>query len=291
MSVQDSGEKTLQWRGHSIPVQSKYAKIQVNRILKGQTSESAIIFEFVKTIRMSIGFADVRVGQFGMFFLKRNTKNGLTVTDYYYPYVVATAAVPKTASGDFERVIAEVTNVLAQPQATLTEKIKAIDILDQIDTPIVLESLLLNANSENISIKIRSVTALLRRNNISKLDVAEKILLAPPTSIDSYLIGNLARALEGIKDPNAIPTLGRLLESHNIALRYSSAYAIRHTGVDAAIKPLTKALYDNDQNVRYQAVMGLAEITRQYSWGPALDQYNSNEQHYLNYWRNWAAKR
>lgn len=291
ISVQDAGENILSWRGHSIPVQSKLAKMQVSRVLKGQTSESMITFEFVKTIRVSIGFKDVRVGQFGMFFLKLNAKNGFTVTDYYYPYIVAAIATPGAVSGDFERVIAEVANVLALPQTTSADKIQAIDVLDPIHTSSTLESLQLAANSDNTSVKLRSIAALLRRNNISKLGAAEKILLYPPKGIDSYLIVNLAHALTKIRNPKAIPALARLLESSNTVVRQSSAYAIRHTGGDAAIKPLTKALYDSDRDVRYQAVMGLAVITEQYSWGPALDGYESNEQHYLTYWRKWAARR
>jgi HEAT repeat protein len=291
--MQDAGESALSWRGHSIPVQIKLAKMQVSRILKGQTSESTIIFEFVKTIRMSVGFADVGMGQFGMFFLKKNAKNGFTVTDYYYPYVVAAIDAPGavSAGNDFERVIAEVTNVLELPQTTLADKIKAIDILDQIYTSSALKSMQLAAGDKNASVKLKAVTALLRRNDISKLEVAEKFLLNPSNKIDPYLLVNLANALKGVKDPKAIPTLARLLESTNIVVRQSSAYAIRRAGGDAAIKPLTKALYDSDRDVRYQAVMGLAVITEQHPWGPELDRYESNEQHYLTYWRNWAARR
>ncbi|HKQ72664.1 MAG TPA: HEAT repeat domain-containing protein [Blastocatellia bacterium] len=291
VSVQDVGEGMLSRPAGSIPVQNKIGRIQVSRILKGQAKESTITFDFVQTITW-YGIRDVRVNQVGMFFLKPNGKNGFTVTSYYDPFVVAAIEAPRATGGAFERVLAEVTNILALPQSTWVDKFKAIDILEQIETPTISEALRLAAKSENMRIRLRSVAALLRRNDISELGFAEKILSNPPNDGDpDYLIGSLANSLHGVKDPKAIPSLARLLKSHYIEARRSSALALRRTGSDSAIDPFTKALYDNDREVRYHAVMGLAEITRQYSWAPARDKYDSNEQHYLNNWRDWAAKR
>jgi hypothetical protein len=53
---------------------------------------------------------------------------------------------------------------------------------------------------------------------------------------------------------------------------------------------LSKLLYNSDKEIRYEAVMGLAEITGQGSWGPAVNIFNSDEQRYLTYWREWAKK-
>jgi hypothetical protein len=291
VSVQDVGEGVLSRPAGSIPVQNKIGKIRVSRILKGQTQESTITFDFVQTI-IWYDIRDVRVEQVGMFFLKPNAKNGFTVTSYYDPFVVAAIAAPRAAGNDFERVLAEVVNVLALPQTTWVDKFKAIDILERFETPATSEALRLAAKNENIRIRLRSVAALLRRNDISELGVAEKILSNPPSGGDpDYLIGNLAKSLDEVKDTKAIPILTRLLTSRYVEARRSSAMALRRMKVDAVINPLTKALYDNDRDVRYHAVMGLAEITKQYSWAPAKDKYVSNEQHYLTYWRNWAAKR
>lgn len=226
-----------------------------------------------------------------MFFLKSNANNGFIVTDYYYPFVVAATAAPRGGGNDYDRVLAEVKNVLDLPQTTWGDKYAAIEILKQIDTPATLASLRSAAKSGDMRVKLHAVASLLRRNDISEIEFAEKMLSRRPSGIAPDLINNLAPALHGVKDPNAIPTLVRLLESRYVEVRRSSALALRRTGSDAVINPFMKALYDNDRDVRYHAVMGLAEITKQYSWAPARDKYDSNERHYLTYWRNWAAKR
>jgi hypothetical protein len=50
--------------------------------------------------------------------------------------------------------------------------------------------------------------------------------------------------------------------------------------VAATIEPLSKGLEDNDIEVRYSAVIGLAEITKQYGHGPAVDLYMSGLRQY-----------
>ncbi|MGH9823877.1 MAG: HEAT repeat domain-containing protein, partial [Blastocatellia bacterium] len=74
-------------------------------------------------------------------------------------------------------------------------------------------------------------------------------------------------------------------------VRCWSAAAIAHIGTQAAIDPLTRALYDSDQDVRYYAVSGLSRITGEYSWGPGPDYYKPREDHYLNHWKEWAKAR
>jgi hypothetical protein len=291
VSTKDLGEGVLVLRGQSIPVQKKVGKIQISRILKGQSSEPTITLEFVQTI-VWYGIQDVREGQVGMFFLKSNGSNGFIFTSYYYPFVVAAMAAPRDGGGsDYDRVLAEVMNVLALPQTTWIDKVNVIDILELIETPAASASLRLAAKSGDKRVKLRAVAALLRRNDISELGFAENMISHPPPGSNQESIDNLVSALRGVKDPKAIPTLGRFLVSRNVELRRSSAFALRRIGSDAVVNPLMKALYDNDRDVRYHAVMGLAEITKQYPWAPAREKYDSDERRYLTYWRDWAASR
>jgi HEAT repeats len=290
VSVRDAGEGVLSLQGRSIPVLKKIGKIQVSRILKGQHSDPMITIEFVQTI-IWYGIKDVGMERVGMFFLKSNASNGFIFTNYYYPFVVAAMVAPRAGGNDYDRVFAEVVNVLDLPQTTWVAKYAAIDVLDVLDTPAALASLRLAAKSGDMRVKLRTVAVLLRKNDISELEFAEKMLSRRPSGIAPELIDNLALALHGVKDPKAIPTLARLLGSRDVEVRRRSALALRRTGSDAAISPLKKALYDNDRDVRYHAVMCFAEITKQYSWAPAKGIYDSNEQRYLTHWRNWAASR
>lgn len=291
-SVRDDGTETVSIQGQSFPAKRRLAELQVIRLLKGQTANQVIYFEFVTTT-IYLGFGDVFTNQTGIFFLVPKPSHGLTLTvsDNYYPFVVAAMTAPKASGSEYEQVIAEVSNVLTSPQTTPDEKMKAISVLDPIITPDTTASLRSAAGSSNLNVRLRAVSALLKRNDITKLDIAEKTLLQNPKGADPNMISRLASSLHGIKDTKAIPPLTRLLDSSHIEVRRSAAYALRQMGISAVIKPLTKALYDNNQEVRYQAVIGLAIITGQYSQGPSVDRYAANEQQYLTYWRDWAGKR
>lgn len=69
------------------------------------------------------------------------------------------------------------------------------------------------------------------------------------------------------------------------------AAAIRSTKSQSAIHPLSSLLADADFEIRYTAVIGLAEITGQHEWGPAQDVFQANERRYLDHWKAWAKAR
>ncbi|MGH9905253.1 MAG: hypothetical protein ACRD8U_06660 [Pyrinomonadaceae bacterium] len=67
--------------------------------------------------------------------------------------------------------------------------------------------------------------------------------------------------------------------------------ALRQMRVSEAIDGLVVALEDNDRDVRYEAVVGLAEFTGQSAWGPAIWVFQRDEQTYLAHWIEWAKAR
>jgi hypothetical protein len=98
-SVLDEGTTTISWQGRSFSARSKVANLQVTRVLKGQQSGSVIAFRFVEP-EMFLGFGGVATGQFGLFFLKSDSQQRLTVTNPYYPSVVSSPDAPKFTGSD-----------------------------------------------------------------------------------------------------------------------------------------------------------------------------------------------
>jgi HEAT repeat protein len=123
------------------------------------------------------------------------------------------------------------------------------------------------------------------------LDVAEDTLLHPAPNTEEYLLSNLSAALMDIKDTRAIPTLERLLSSSNSRTRLGVIIALRQMHSSEGIVSLVAALEDIDRDVRYEAVMGLAELTGQNSWRPAISVFQDDEQRYLDHWKAWAQNR
>ncbi|MGH9905254.1 MAG: HEAT repeat domain-containing protein, partial [Pyrinomonadaceae bacterium] len=83
----------------------------------------------------------------------------------------------------------------------------------------------------------------------------------------------------------------RLLRSSNSRTRWGAASALRQMRVMEAVEGLVIALGDNDRDVRYEGVIGLAEFTGQNDWAPDTGSFASDEQKYLDHWKEWARTR
>jgi HEAT repeat protein len=78
------------------------------------------------------------------------------------------------------------------------------------------------------------------------------------------------------------------MQVNDDSTREAAAEALRRMGSKLAIRPLVQALGDQDKNVRYHAVVGLAEITGDKEHHPNLIDYKTAEPRYLEYWIEWA---
>ena len=105
----------------------------------------------------------------------------------------------------------------------------------------------------------------------------------------SLAVDMLARALDSAgATANSVPTLAALLKSRNVELRRAAAALLGDIGTEAVVAPLgVVALEDPDQEVRYQAVLGLTAATGS-GEAPALAKYQANELRYLTSWRAFA---
>jgi HEAT repeat protein len=103
------------------------------------------------------------------------------------------------------------------------------------------------------------------------------------------MISNLAGSLGGLKDWRAVPALKRLLDTNDQRIIKGVVIALRQSGSADALEPLARLLTNSDEQVRYYAVVGMGEITRQDEWTPAFDEFQKNEAKYLSYWRDWAT--
>lgn len=67
--------------------------------------------------------------------------------------------------------------------------------------------------------------------------------------------------------------------------------ALRQMHDMEAVDALVIALGDNNRDVRYEAIIGLAELTGQNQWAPSMGTFEAEEQRYLDHWKEWARNR
>ena len=289
-SVAEKDTEVVNVMGGEVPVHRMTAELETTRVLKGQADGSQVSFSFfISDVR---SFKTIATSEFGIFFLRRAISNGYTVVNPYYPSVVALTNAPISTGEPLDKVTGELGHVLATRSSSVDQRIDAIDALDTILTPNSTLELERATHTQNLTLKLSASAALLRRNEISVLSAVANIIMHESGTVSESILWKITFAIEnGVKDPRAIPTLTVLLDAKNIRTRRAAAGGLRHTGSVVAIPALKKALDDSDQEVRYSAVIGLAEITRQYDWAPSIDLYKSEESRYLTHWRQWTSAR
>ncbi len=278
----------------AVPADLMVAKIDVSRFLKGAARSGSISvrFSLPRTFLTNIGGAGIVAGEYGVFFL-RDTAEADLVLDPDYPRVVASPGSPQTPGTVLEQVTAEVSYVLESPKSTRDDKRQALLVLRGVSSPAVTEALRSATRDPITDVRVSAMALLLRRNDISELATTESLLLHPPSDINQSALDELAFAIRfGVRDPKAIPSLARLVVAKNANVRKGAASALRRTHGAAAIEPLTRALYDDDPEVLYQAVIGLAELTHTSGeWAPAESTFAQDPNRYVDHWKEWAESR
>jgi hypothetical protein len=289
-SIEEQGHTNIEMvGGQSISARQMIATLRVNRMIKGRSDKPTLFFRFFIP-DSSLAYASIIPTQIGMFFLRETQQQEYVILNPYYPFIVAAPEALTARGSDLDQVVAELAHVITSSRVSQNERSAAIAALDTVKTVAATVALRDAAMNNDATLRILAAGALLRRNDISVMSMVENMLLRPAES-EKPMLGSVAFNLEGVKDPKAIPSLSRLLDAGDIQTRRAAAAALRNTGSPSAIEPLSKGLEDNDIEVRYSAVIGLAEITKQYGHGPAVDLYMQDEQRYLTYWQGWAKNR
>ncbi len=265
------------------------ATLSIDKVVKGEADARTVDFEFLPNAPSA--YARIQPELFGMFFLKRNEAGGgYRVLDSTYPAVIAPANAVLTGEQGLDRTVNVVGQVLLTARAAEDRRV-AVSVLRSALTDRATELLRQGAKDKDPVVKMQSISALLNRNDIETLAIAERALLNPPAATEPYLLENISSALEGIKDPQAIPALQRLLGSSNSRTRLGAVSALRQMKVMEAVEGLVLVLGDNNRDVRYEAVMGLAELTGQDQWATSMGRFEREEQRYLDHWKEWSRTR
>lgn len=287
VSVTQENSQTVDIDGVPTPVHMTAGTMRVDQILKGTIDSSQLRFEFVLP-DAPLGYGGVSPGTYRIVFFKK-ARAGYSFVSPYYPSCVATPGVPRREAGLLENVSYQLEAVLLAPGTQVAQKEEALHELRTLRTPTATHALVRALQEKTTDLQLTAVAALLERNDLSGMQIAEVALTARPPTIPSYLLHNIAYAIsQGVRDDRAVPMLKRLLRVPDTETRRAAASGLWHTGSSAAAPALAAALNDGDFEVRYYGVIGLAEIAGQREWHPNMDVFRSEEARYLEHWRDWA---
>lgn len=285
-STRDGGATSIDFGGNAVAARLVLCVIEVDNILKGTVEGRTISLRYVLPSE-PIGYASVVPG-YQMLFLKKSDLTYLLAS----PYHASLPAVPDSGvgQGDLLSKIAECLGSVLRASATShAQKQTALYALSTVHTLGSTDLLRQSLQQRDPTLRLNAAGFLLLRDDLTGMSDAEKAILQPE-GLPGNLIHNLNYAIaEGVKDKNAVPALNRLARVQELETRRAAAAGLRHVGSKSAIPSLVHLLDDNDQQVRHEAIMGLAEITGDLDWGPNLDLFQSQEQTYLKHWHDWAS--
>lgn len=291
--VWEDGQEVSQFNGISESGRLMRARFRIRRVLKGDAQDE-LSFTFLRSNMGDSGFIGVDKGEFGLFFFQ-DSDDGLIFASHEYPKIIAGQEECVTAGEPVDRVVGELACVIKSPTSAVFDRISALGALATVPAPSATEVLQRAARELSPPLNLLAAIDLVQRNNISALPLVEEGARTSPmlaiSDKGNTMQYHWGRALAGIKDPAAIPALARMLTVDDSEIRQGAVEGLRNTDSEAALEPLSQALYDSNIWVRWKAVMGLAAITHQKEWYPFWDQFKENEQLYLDYWKAWAIQK
>jgi HEAT repeat protein len=188
-------------------------------------------------------------------------------------------------------VVELLTAVVASPTTVGEVKREAIMNLWGVSAPSPADAFASVLGNSLQEVRLTAAAALLRVGDLRGLQAAEDALLNRAIA-ETELGHNLSVAIrDGVSDAAAVPTLSRMLEHGDADTRKAATTALGRTQSEMALSPLVGALGDVERDVRYRAVVGLADLTRTPEWRPTTIAFVEDEARYLQYWKAWARTR
>jgi hypothetical protein len=289
--------------GSPVPAKEYLARVSVDRVVKGAP-------DLLRTLNLhwtellptwgTAGYASPPDGRYLMLFLKPDElPNTYTLTSPYYPSVFASASARNRV--DFEqsdvsdeqilhRVIEEMGHFIESQDEYGPERTRQLWQLGMVEEPMVHEIAAKVVHDSNPDVRGQAMLTLLRLKDSSYLPMARKeILQAVNGSGSDVHVGNLILAIT--QEFPAFESLGVLkagAKTRNAALRRTIAYAARSTRSSASIPILLPLVDDPDDEVAWNAMHSLGELTKHLDWRPASKE-SAEWQRCLRLWHSYAA--
>lgn len=286
--LEDRGNTTVDLSGQRIPARSFVAAIVADRVLKGSADAATVQVRFAVT-NVPTGQRRITPDMYALFFLK-SAGAGYSLVSPYYPSVPAVPVAALDGATPSDRVANVLAAVIDAAGADPRIKITTVHALKTVKSSTAVEALRKTLSRAEGDLRLSASAALLELNDITGLQVAEDALLSESGPRNEILAHNLRYGISVLSDPNAIPSLARLLKSADERTRRAAASALRRVRSAETTSILAAALDDADWEVRYYAVIALAEIAGENAWRPDMDTFRRSEAKYLAYWKDRSRR-
>lgn len=272
----------------------KVAQISVDNSIKGELPSNTIELQFffpdvsMERIYFEIPFEGKRY----LFFLKKDgvkyellTRGGCLVELPINP----STGLDKIKE-PLERLQLELFSAIRTKDTEIASN--AIKVLSSLGiyNPEVSKILKEVSKLENPIIAVQAIASRIKFDDPSAFSEAQHFCESP-----FYLQsrpGGLILAIERVKNQDRIPDLIRFSRSKTTDLRRVAVYALRQMDNDFLVPVYVSLLEDEDDDVRYHAIMGIARQTdvTPVEWATNVEAFEKNPEYYVKKCQDWWEK-
>lgn len=289
IGVNVDGAMTFKINDNAITGERRVASVSVDEVLKGnqQLSLMNIVYGVPDE---PIGFRMPRVGTQQLFFLKR-VGNTFEFASPYYPDLPAVSGDPTTESDPADKVIQVLGRVIRSDSVSALEKAEVMEMIRGNRSAAAIATLNTMLASRDRELSLKAAATLVSAHDYRGLALIESIIIGSRIGVSDETYADVLDAIRTVSDVSALPLLERAIAGGDADVREAAVRALRNIGSPQAIDALIRRLDDDEQRVRYHAVIGLAESTGKSEWGPSFDAFLADEQRYIRAWKDWARTR
>jgi hypothetical protein len=176
------------------------------------------------------------------------------------------------------------------------DQVRAMELLQEFDriAPDTSPALVTLSRSSDAEVALSAFAVLLKIKGTEDANDVE-VLTNLKTYLDSYVGGselsalmNIGSELGQIGNERTLRAIESLAGSRYLSIRFGAMSAIRRIRSPQSASVLIQRLDDVDNNVRYIAVITLAEIFQKYGdFAPGMGLFDKNPGKYIQLWKDW----
>jgi hypothetical protein len=230
----------------------------------------------------------LRAGERGVFFLK-SAKAGYIFADQFLGVTACGSLAPRPESLGLLKLQLALVDVLSG--STREDQINAMRLLQGFD---VLEERSLSSvaaltTSADPETALTALAVLLKGRVPGSVERLKTYLDGYQGAATPIALLSIGSDLGQVNNTSALRAVEALASSRYLSIRFGAMNALRRLRDPLSIPVLIERLSDSDDNIRYLAVITLAEISgKTGDYAPSMYLFDKNPSFYVNLWKEWT---
>ena len=269
LSVDAGSEVEGKWNDREVRMTQYVATAGADRIYKGSLNISSINIIYLRpnaSVCTVSRCESLTPGEHGLFFLRKMADGFHLIDQFFGVFSVSRLKSQANANSGIASLQSDlIAGLHDHDENRLLANIELLSSSNEPNTASPLLDLLTNNRDETIAAAVYS--ALLRLENYSRLSESLSFAESSPGQSARTLrfMDQFCDLVGAIRDPTTALTLMAFSRSKSDRLRESVVHALRGLGDPRAVPTLIDALGDQNASIRYDAVMGLATVEKNWS--------------------------